>query len=196
MGRLKFAVRCREAGVRFSDGRTFGACVARVIASARRGIRRFWTDGNAGKHGCRERSTEAENALSLGLVEGSFALGSGAGSGSQTQRIGMLAGEWSEIFLKRFLFYTVKIVCSRFSGASRFRSLLVFPTRCRYCWAGVSASEMPIGDVRDFWGAFVVSASFRTIAMYRAHKTVSYGSRNDALSGCIVTSPLSFMCLN
>jgi len=57
---------------------------------------------------CRERLAEAENALPLGFVEGSFALGNGAAS--QTQRIGMLGGERSEIFLKRFPFYTVKIM--------------------------------------------------------------------------------------
>jgi len=44
------------------DGRNFGACVAREIASARRGTRKFWIGGNAGKHSCRERSVEAENA--------------------------------------------------------------------------------------------------------------------------------------
>jgi len=57
MDRLKFAARCRE-GVRFS----FGACAAREMASAERGIRRLYTDGNAEKHGCRERSAEAKNA--------------------------------------------------------------------------------------------------------------------------------------
>jgi len=62
MGRPKFAARCREAGVRFSDGHNFGACVAWEITSAMRGTRRFWTGGNAGKHSCRERSAEAENA--------------------------------------------------------------------------------------------------------------------------------------
>jgi len=41
LGRLKFAARCQEAGVRFSDGGTFGACVAQVVVSEGREIRRF-----------------------------------------------------------------------------------------------------------------------------------------------------------
>jgi len=49
-------------------------------------------------------------------------------------------------------------------------------------------SEMPIGGVRDCSGAFVVSVSFRTTETYRAHRAVSFRSRNDALSGCIVTN--------
>jgi len=167
-------------GVRFPDDRTFGTCMARRIASAWRGIRRLWTGGNAGNHSCRERSAEAENAQPLVLVESleaeierstvenarrrqkmlyllvskaCFALGSGAGSVSQIQRIGMLADERREIFLKRFPFYTVKIVFEIFRRFS-VSFVTYFPrcvfTRCEYCGAGVPASEMPIGGVHNF----------------------------------------------
>jgi len=87
----------------------------------------------------------------------------------------MLADERSEFFLKRFSFYSVKIACSRISGASRFCSLLVFPTRCRYCRAGISASEMPIGGIRDFSGAFVASLNFGGV------KDMSGASRRNVL---------------
>jgi len=118
-------------GVRFSDGCTFGACVTRVIAG--RGIRRFLTDGNTGKQAAENiwRRLRTLNSLILvvflearinwSTVENarrrqrtfyplvsSKALGSGASSGSQTQRIGMLAGERSVVSLKKFSFYIVK----------------------------------------------------------------------------------------
>jgi len=53
---------------------------------------------------------------------------------SQIQRIGMLAGEQSEIFFKRSSFYMVKIACSSIFDVPRFRSSLVFPTRIM--WSG------------------------------------------------------------
>jgi len=59
---------------------------------------------------CQECSAEAKNECSTPL-ETRFALGSGAGSVLQTQRIRMLVGERSEIFLKRLSFYIVKIAC-------------------------------------------------------------------------------------
>jgi len=46
------------------DDRNLGACVAREFASARCVTRRFWTGVSAREHSCRERSAEAENALS------------------------------------------------------------------------------------------------------------------------------------
>jgi len=140
------------------DGRNSGACMARE--SARRVTRRFWTErgcrraqllrtlGRSWERStpwsrrrlrdsgvewvvdCRERSAEAENALSVGLVKGSkraasrlprmlgrdqehstpwflfdsFAPGSGVGSESQTQRFGMLAGERNEVFPLEIVF--------------------------------------------------------------------------------------------
>jgi len=63
-GPLKFAARCREAGIRFpdcGDSRNSGACVAREIASARHVTRRFWTGVDTEEHSCRERLAEAEN---------------------------------------------------------------------------------------------------------------------------------------
>jgi len=109
-----------------------------------------------------------------------FVLGSGAGSGSQTQ-IRMLAGERSEILVKRSPFYTAKIACSKVSDASRFFSLLVFPT---WCGAGVSASEMLIGGIRNSSGALVASSNFG------AAKNISDAPRRNVLrtgrssSGC------------
>jgi len=54
-------------------------------------------------------------------------LGSGAGSVSQTQRIRMLAGERSEVSLKRASFYIKENACSMISGAFRINPLFVYP---------------------------------------------------------------------
>jgi len=144
------------------DGRNFGACLTREIASARRGTHRFRTGGNAGKHSCRERSAEAENAQLPGscrvpgswnravdcrersaeeentlppcLVESSFALGSGAGS--QTQQIGMLTGETEvKSSSKDPLFYGKNCVFENFWRSS-VSSVASFSYAARIMWSG------------------------------------------------------------
>jgi len=150
---------------------------------------------------CRERSTEAKNALSPCLVEGSeieerlerptaenarrrqrtlyplvlsktrFTLESGASSVSQTQRIRMLAGERSDFSLKKSSSYTKEIACSRISDVV---CVIRFPSRYRCCGAGSRRGRCCSAAFGASSGAFVVSTNFRTIAMYQASRTVNY----------------------
>jgi len=83
------------------------------------------------------------------------ARGNGAGSGSQTQRIEMLAGERSVFSLKRSLFYTRKIAHSWIFGASRYCSLstilfIIYLPAVRSGSIGTRDSSLAVGTLRAF----------------------------------------------
>jgi len=103
---------------------------------------------NAGEHS-RERMMEAAgNTLSPCLVGSLVRSRSGAGSGSQTQRIEMLAGERRVIFRRKDpLFILEKSRVREFESFRRRSccSLSAFPTQRVCCKA---MSEITVGDVR------------------------------------------------
>jgi len=93
------------------------------------------------------------------------------------------------------------------SGAFRFRSLLFIPTLCCYYEAGVSASEMPIGGVRDSSSAFVFWLNFeaakdmlgapRRNVLKAERSSIRCSAKNDAIFKvhCYILLTSSFVCI-
>jgi len=126
------------------------------------------------------------------------ALGSGAGSGSQTQWIGMLAGERSIFSLKRPSFYTKEIAWFKDFRRFSVSFVIVYPHTVRLLRSGdFGARTLLIGGVRDFSGAFVFSLNFGAAKdmlgaprrnVLQAETLFWCLARNDAILGCFITN--------
>jgi len=120
---------------------------------------------SAGEHSCRERAVEAEGTQPLGLAEGSVCSRkqSRLGIADSADRDAGRRAE-SDFSSERSSFYIGKIACSRVSV--RCYSLSAFPTRRGYCEAGISVSEITVGDFRIPSGALVSSPNFGAAKRY------------------------------